>query len=52
MAKYRKTVCQDKGFSKGMWQFSSIDLRKKYYRCHNCQKDHLVKDGFVKEKKK
>jgi len=50
MPKYRKTVCQDEGFSKGMWFFSPIDLRKKYYKCNHCQKEHLVKDGIVKDK--
>ncbi len=48
MPKYRKTVCQDEGFSKGMWLFSPIDLRRKYYKCNHCQKQHLVKDGLVK----
>lgn len=48
MPKYRLTKCQDRGFSNGMWQFSRIDLRKKYYKCIHCQKEHLVKEGFVK----
>lgn len=46
MPKYRSTICQDEGFSKGMWFFSPIDLRKKYYFCHHCQKEHLVKEGY------
>ena len=49
MPKYRKTICQDTGFSKGMWFIAPIDLRKKFYFCNNCQKEHLVKDGVVKE---
>lgn len=48
MVKYRKTICQDESFSKGMWFFAPIDLRKKYYKCNNCQKEHLVKEGVVK----
>lgn len=51
MPKYRMTICQDKGYSKGMRFFAPIDLRKKYYKCNHCQKEHLVKDGLVKEKK-
>jgi hypothetical protein len=56
MPKYRLTACQDKGFTGGMWFYGRIDLRKKYYKCDRCQKDHLVKEGLVKgqglEKKK
>jgi hypothetical protein len=51
MAKYRKSICQDQGFTKGMWQYSSIDLSKKFYFCSHCQKEHLVKEGVVKDKK-
>ena len=49
MPKYRKTICQDTGFSKGMWFIAPIDLRKKFYFCNNCQKEHLVKEGVVKD---
>lgn len=49
MPKYRKTICQDKGFSNGMWLITPIDLRKKFYFCNHCQKEHLVKEGLVKE---
>lgn len=48
--KYRITYCQDEGFSKGMWFFAPIDLRKKFYFCHHCQKEHLTKEGVKKEK--
>jgi len=48
MPKYRVTYCQDPGFSKGMWFHSPIDLRKKYYFCNHCQKDHLTKEGLHK----
>ena len=50
MPKYRKTICQDEGLSKGMWFYAPIDLRKNYYFCHNCQKNHLTKEGVIKEK--
>jgi hypothetical protein len=50
MPKYRMTICQDSGFSKGMWFFVPIDLRKKFYFCHHCQKLHLTKEGLKKEK--
>lgn len=50
MPKYRMTLCQDEGFSKGMSFFCPIDLRKKYYFCHNCQKEHLTKEGVVLQK--
>lgn len=49
MSKYRKTICQDEGYTKGMWFLSPIDLRKKYYKCNHCQKKHLLKEGLVKE---
>lgn len=49
MPKYRKFICQDNGFSKGMWFIAPVDCRKKYYLCHHCQKLHLVKDALVKE---
>lgn len=49
MPKYRTTICQDEGFSKGMWFYAPIDIRKKYYFCNNCQGHHLVKEGLVKE---
>ncbi len=49
MPRYRTTRCQDDGLSKNMWFFSPIDLRKKYYKCNHCQKEHLVKDGVVKD---
>lgn len=49
--KYRMTLCQDKGLSKGMWFYTPIDLRKKFYFCNHCQKSHLTKDGLVKEMK-
>lgn len=48
MVKYRMTYCQDEGFSKGMWLFAPIDLRKKYYFCNHCQKNHLTKEGLNK----
>jgi hypothetical protein len=48
MPKYRNTRCQDPGFSKGMWFYAPIDMRKKYYFCNHCQKEHLVKDGVAK----
>ena len=44
MPRYQITYCQDEGFSKGMWFYAFIDLRKKYYFCHHCQKNHLVKE--------
>lgn len=50
MPKYRITICQDEGFSKGMWFFAPIDLRKKFYFCNHCQGHHLVKEGVVIEK--
>lgn len=46
MPKCRLTYCQDAEFTKGMWFFSPIDLRKKYYFCHHCQKKHLTKAGI------
>lgn len=48
MPPYRITICQDKGFSNGMWFFAPIDLRKKYYFCNHCQGWHLVKEGLKK----
>lgn len=56
MPKYRTTYCQDEGFSKGMWFYAPIDMRKKNYFCHHCQKEHLVKEGMkdpkiIKEKR-
>jgi DNA-directed RNA polymerase subunit RPC12/RpoP len=50
MAPYRQTLCQDEGFSKGMMLIAPIDLRKKYYFCPHCQKEHLVKDGLITKK--
>jgi len=50
MAKYRLTICQSKGFSGGMWFFSPVDLRKRFYFCNHCQGHHLVKEGLVKDK--
>lgn len=50
--KYRKTICQDEGFSKGMWFIAPIDRRKKYYLCHHCQKEHLTKEGLFVDKSK
>jgi hypothetical protein len=47
MPKYRTTICQDEGFSKGMWFYAPIDLRKKFYKCNHCQGLHLVKEGLV-----
>ena len=52
MTKYRVTICQDEGFTNGMWEYGPVDLRKKFYKCHHCQKDHLVKHGLKKEKPK
>lgn len=49
MPKYRTTICQDKGFSEGMFFYAPIDLRKKYYKCNHCQGFHLTKEGVVKE---
>ncbi len=49
MTKYRNTLCQDEGVTKNWWFFAPIDLRKKYYFCHHCQKDHLVNEGVVKD---
>jgi|GEM_PF-3084890 hypothetical protein len=46
--KHVKTFCQDQGFSNGMWLYCPIDLRKKYYFCNHCQKEHLVKEGIRK----
>jgi hypothetical protein len=51
MPKYQITICQDTGFTKGMWFILPLDLRKKYYLCHHCQKKHLVKEGLKKEGK-
>ncbi len=51
MPKYRQTHCQDEGFSKGSWFFAPIDLRKKYYFCHHCQKNHLTKQGLIAPEK-
>ncbi len=51
MPKYRKTLCQDHGYSKGMGFYAPIDLRKKYYFCNHCQKEHLVKEGIEKKRK-
>jgi len=48
--KYRKTLCQSDGVSKGSLFFAPIDMRKKYYFCNHCQKEHLVKEGVIKEK--
>jgi hypothetical protein len=48
MPKFRLTKCYDDGYTKGMWFCAPIDMRKKYYKCHHCQKEHLVKDGVVK----
>ncbi len=47
MTKFRATICQDEGFSKGMSFFAPIDLRKKFYFCNHCQKEHLTKLGVV-----
>ena len=47
--KLRKTICQDEGFSKGMAFFCNIDLTKKYYFCHHCQKEHLIKEGLAED---
>ncbi len=49
--KYKVTYCQDEGFSKGMWFYSPIDLRKKYYFCNHCQKEHLTKDRLKVDNK-
>jgi hypothetical protein len=46
MPGYVKTYCQDQGFSNGMWFFAPIDRRKKYYFCHHCQKEHILKEGI------
>ncbi len=51
MPPYRMTYCQDEGFSKGMWFYAPIDLRRKEYFCNLCQKKHLVKDGVLKDEK-
>lgn len=48
MPKYRVTYCQDEGWINGAWLCSAIDLRKKYYFCNHCQKQHLVKEGLKK----
>lgn len=48
MPKYRITLCQDEGFSNGMWFYAPIDLRKKYYFCNHCQGWHLTKKGLKK----
>jgi hypothetical protein len=48
MAKYRMTYCKDEGFCKGLWYFAPIDLRRKYYKCGHCQKEHLTKEGLKK----
>lgn len=48
MPKYRVTYCQDQGFSKGMWLYSPIDLRKKHYHCNHCQQKHVTKEGLKK----
>ena len=49
MPKYRMTYCQDDNLlNKGAFFFAPIDLRKKHYFCHHCQKHHLVKDGLKK----
>lgn len=42
--KYHITYCQDPGLSKNMWFYLPIDLRKKYYLCAHCQKEHLTKE--------
>lgn len=47
--KYFMTLCQDEGFTKGMWFFTAIDRRKKFYKCNHCQKIHLTKEGIVKK---
>jgi hypothetical protein len=48
--KYRMTYCQDEGFTKHFSFFIPIDLRKKHYFCHHCQKYHLTKEGIKKPK--
>jgi len=48
MPKYRITICQNEGHTKGMWCFAPIDLRKKYYKCNHCQGFHMVKQGVIK----
>ncbi len=52
MPKYRMTRCQDPNpLCRGCAFYAPIDLRKKYYLCHHCQKMHLVKDGVIREPK-
>lgn len=44
--KYRKTRCTDPSSIKitgPAWGYQPIDLRKKYFICIHCKKEHLVK---------
>jgi hypothetical protein len=47
--KYRITECQDEGMTRGWWYFAPVDLRRKYYHCGHCQKEHLTKEGVISE---
>lgn len=51
MVQYRITYCQEEGFTKGFCYFAPIDLRKKYYHCGHCQKEHKTKEGLKDPKK-
>ena len=51
--KYRSAICTDLEFLKvfpvGGWTYQPIDMRKKYYKCLHCQKDHETKKNVKKE---
>ncbi len=49
MPRYQKTLCQDDGWTKGFWLLCPIDLRKKYYFCSHCGKDHKTREGVEKK---
>jgi hypothetical protein len=49
--KYRRTFCNDPEALRicgTLWGFQPVDLRKKYFKCINCKKPHLVKVGVIK----
>jgi hypothetical protein len=43
MPKYRLIICEDEGLTKNFWGFIPLDLRKKYFLCPHCKKNHLIK---------
>ncbi len=52
MPKYRKTICTDPFWMKlnlgTAWGYQPVDLRKKYFTCINCNKEHLVKENVIR----